>query len=83
MRTKEILMYVLGGLIVLGFLSILGLFIFEAVPEGNSTLLTAATGVLFAAFNNVVNYFYGSSLGSARKTELMSGTNDKENGKPA
>lgn len=73
-------MYALGGLIAFAFFGLLGLLIFKAVPETNKDLLTTAMGVLFGAFTGVVGYFYGSSLGSARKTEIMGG-NDKEAGK--
>ncbi len=72
-------MYALGGLIAFAFFALLGLLIFKAVPETNKDLLTTAMGVLFGAFTGVVGYFFGSSLGSARKTELMTGgQNDGE-----
>jgi len=47
------------------------LFIFE-VPTNNKEAIYLALGSLFSAFAGVVGYFYGSSSGSARKTELLS-----------
>ena len=71
MRTKDLLMYILGGLIVLGFFGLLGLLIFNPAPVDNKDLLNITIGSLIAAFATVVGYFYGSSKGSADKNELL------------
>jgi len=49
------------------------LLIFNESPLGNRDLLNILLGALMASFGNVVNYFYGSSAGSAAKTEIMAG----------
>jgi hypothetical protein len=73
MKINEIFMYALGALIVIGFFTVLvGLLQFE-VPDGNKDALYLALGSLFSAFAGVVGYFYGSSAGSKRKTDLMAG----------
>jgi hypothetical protein len=71
MKTKDLLMYVLGGLIVVGFFGLLGLLIFNPAPIDNKDLLNITIGSLIAAFATVVNYFYGSSKGSADKNEML------------
>ena len=71
MKTKDLFMYVLGGLIVLAFFALLALLVFNGIPEQNESLLNIAIGSLLAAFATVVGYFYGSSKSSAEKTEIM------------
>jgi hypothetical protein len=73
MKISEIFMYALGALIVIGFFTVLvGLLQFE-IPARNESALYLALGTLFSAFAGVVGYFYGSSAGSKRKTDLMAG----------
>jgi len=61
-------MYVLGGLIVLGFFATLIYLIYVGTFESTIQLVI---GALISAFSGVVGYFYGSSKGSADKTELL------------
>ena len=68
---KDAAMYVLGAFIVLGFFGLLGLLIYNGVPEQNTDLLNIGIGSLLAAFATVVGYFYGSSKGSSDKNELI------------
>ena len=77
MRTKNLMMYVLGGLITIGFFGLLWLLIYISIPEQNKDLLNIAIGSLLAAFATVVGYFYGSSKGSADKTELLRKSGDE------
>jgi hypothetical protein len=65
---KEIFMYVLGGLIVIGFFLMLYFLVKENIYESTINL---AIGALIAAFGTIVGYFYGSSKGSADKNELL------------
>lgn len=69
--TKEYYMYVLGGLITLGIFSIIAFLVFKPIPEANNELLYMLLGILAAKFSDVVSYFFGSSKGSADKTELL------------
>ena len=71
MNDKRVAIIVLGALIVLGFFALLALLIFKGIPEGNSELLYLAVGALITGFATVVGYFYGSSAGSAEKTEML------------
>ena len=71
MKTKELLMYILGGLVVFGFFGLLALLVFNPAPIDNQDLLNITIGSLIAAFATVVNYFYGSSKGSSDKNEMF------------
>ena len=72
MKTRQIYMYILGGLIVIGFFALLYILVFQGVPGANKELLNIVVGALIGSFTTVVGYFYGSSMGSKDKTELMS-----------
>jgi len=71
MKTKDVIMYVLGGLITLCFFFVLYLLIFHPMPQENKDVLYLAIGALIGFEGAVVNYFYGSSAGSATKTEML------------
>lgn len=68
MKAKEIFMYVLGALITVGFFATLFYLIYSGTFVETINLVV---GTLITAFGTVVGYFYGSSKGSADKTELM------------
>ena len=65
---KELFMYILGGLVVIGFFVTLWFLVREGVYESTINL---AIGALIGAFATVVGYFYGSSKGSSDKNELL------------
>ena len=71
MKARNVFMYILGALIVAGIFTIIGLLIFRPMPPDNADLLNLTIGALLAAFGGVVNYFYGSSKGSADKNDLL------------
>ena len=62
---------VLGLGIVIGFFTVLSLMVFGAFPSGAETEFSIMLGALATMTAAVVNYFFGSSAGSAKKTELM------------
>lgn len=70
---KEIYMYVLGGIIVAGFLTLLAILVFVGVPETNQRLLDITVGALIGMAIAVVQYFFGSSKGSSDKTKIIAG----------
>ena len=76
-KTREIAMYILGGLIVAGFFILLYILLFQQVPEDNKDILQIAVGALIGAFTGVVGYFYGSSAGSKDKTEMIGKQNNE------
>lgn len=77
-NTREILMYVLGAFIVGGFFALLYVLLFTVIPEQNKSILDIVIGALISAFTSIVSYFYGSSVGSRDKSEML---NNKNNNK--
>ena len=75
MKYKEIFQYILGALIVLGFFALLILLILSAVPTENKDLLNLVVGTLIGSFSGIVSYFYGSSLASSKKDQLLNEKN--------
>ena len=71
MKRNMVAMYVLGALITVGFFVLLGLLLFYQIPDNNNDVLYLAIGSLISAFSMVVGYFYGSSAGSAHKTDII------------
>ena len=64
--------HVMLGILICGmFMAItVGLFLYEP-PEKAREPLLILVGSLSAAFGAVVNYWFGSSSGSAHKSELL------------
>ena len=81
MKTRDLMMYILGGLITVCFFVVLSLLIFVELPQGNKDLLNIILGALIGFESNVVTYFYGSSAGSAKKDETIAAQNKELNGK--
>jgi len=70
-HVKEILQYVFAALIVICFFGILALLLYKKIPAENTETINLALGALLAAFGAVVQYFFGSSAGSQRKTDII------------
>lgn len=71
MKAKNIFQYVLGALIVIGFFILMVVLVYTSVPDTNKDLLNLVVGALIGSFATVVGYFYGSSLGSSDKNEML------------
>ena len=56
---------------ITGFISLLWIMCFRDVPTTSHDILMASTGTLGTAFVAIVSYYFGSSAGSAKKTEIM------------
>jgi hypothetical protein len=79
MKGKDLFQYVLGGLLVVGFFSLLILLVLRVVPAENKDLLNIVVGALIGSFTSVVGYFFGSSAGSAAKEKTISDIATKTN----
>lgn len=67
--TPKVLAYVL----VSGFFVVLGIMIFHGTPkDGGAEALLVLLGALSTAFASIIAYYYGSSAGSAAKTDTLS-----------
>jgi hypothetical protein len=71
MKAKSIFQYLLGALIVAGFFVLMVVLVYKTVPGDNKDLLNLVVGALIGSFATVVGYFYGSSLGSSEKNEML------------
>jgi hypothetical protein len=67
----DINLYVLAWVMIIGFFVLMGLLIFRPLPEDSSGVVMMLFGSLAAAFGAVIQYFFGSSAGSAAKTTML------------
>ncbi len=70
---RDITPAVLGVAIIAGFFGVLCLMFFHAVPQGHETEFSILLGALTTMAVAVVNFFFGSSVDSREKTQLMAG----------
>lgn len=75
MKPQKIAMYILGALIAVCFFGLTGILIFKGVPEQNSDVFYLIVGAIIGYMASVVQYFFGSSAGSAEKTDMMNKNN--------
>jgi NH3-dependent NAD+ synthetase len=68
---------ILAFLVTLGFFGVLAFMLFRSVPSAAHDALLLLLGSLSTAWTAVVTYYYGSSAGSDRKTELLANGNQK------
>jgi len=78
-QAKEIFQYALATLIVLCFFAFLVLLIYKPILTPNSETLNIAAGALMSAFGMIIGYFFGSSVGSQRKTDIIAEQNENDN----
>lgn len=57
--------------VTIGFFAILGFMLAHALPDGAKDPLLIMLGALQSAWVGVITYYFGSSSGSDRKTELL------------
>jgi hypothetical protein len=69
--TRSWLPGTLALVVTLGFFGLLSLCAFRTVPVGSEKILDVMTGSLGTAWIMIVTYYFGSSAGSDRKTELL------------
>ena len=65
---------VLGAFVILGFFTVLGFMVAKKLPTGAETEFSIMLGALATMTAAVVNYFFGSSVGSREKTRLIAFT---------
>ncbi|MBP1771451.1 MAG: uncharacterized protein H6P99_614 [Holophagaceae bacterium] len=71
-KTQDWTPKALGLAITLGFFGLLYFLLRHEPPTGSRDILNIMLGSLGSAWIGVVTYYFGSSAGSARKTELLS-----------
>jgi hypothetical protein len=63
---------ILAGAITVGFFVILAYIVGHGINEKGGDAMLVLLGALGAAFTGVINYYFGSSSGSAQKNEIIS-----------
>jgi len=64
-------LYFLAWTLICGFFGLLGVLIFVHVPQDSSGVIYMLFGALSMGFGSVVQYFFGSSAGSAQKSSTI------------
>jgi hypothetical protein len=64
---------IIGALVVIGFFGSFAMLLYkpDVFTEVNKDALMLMIGALVAAFSGLMGFFFGSSAGSARKTDLL------------
>lgn len=70
-QTKSQLPGTLALLVTIGFFGLLALSAFHTIPASSEKILDVMTGSLGTAWIMIITYYFGSSAGSDRKTELL------------
>jgi len=63
--TKEVYMYVLGGIVVVGLLAVIAYKLYAGLDA------QLETGALISGFTIIIGFFFGSSKSSNDKTKIM------------
>jgi len=58
-------------MVTLGFFGVLAYMLFRSIPASGRDSMLLMLGSLSTAWTSVVAYYFGSSAGSDRKTELL------------
>jgi hypothetical protein len=70
--------HVTGAVILAMFSVVIYALAFKVIPEGNREIFVHTLGIVEGAVITIVTYYYGSSSGSKRKTELLEEELDKK-----
>jgi cation transport ATPase len=70
-QTKSWVPPVLAIAVTIGFFGLLALMVFRPIPPSSEKILDIMTGTLGTAFVAMFMFYFGSSAGSERKTELL------------
>ncbi|GAG35145.1 unnamed protein product, partial [marine sediment metagenome] len=68
---QQIFQYILAALIAVGLYWVTYMLILKETPPENKDALLIVLGVMAAGFTSVIQYFFGSSKGSADKNDII------------
>jgi len=69
--SRDQFMYLLAGLVVVGFTILCVVLMRWPLPEGSGNAVMMLFGALSTGFGTVLNFFFGSSKSSSDKTRLL------------
>lgn len=75
--TRSLVPPLLAAAVTVGFFAILGGMMFGKMSVADNTALTMMLGSLGTAWTGIIAYYFGSSAGSAQKTEILNRTGAK------
>ena len=70
-QTKSSIPGILAISVTIGFFGLLALTAFHSMPPDSAKIIDIMTGSLGTAWIMIIGYYFGSSSGSDRKTELL------------
>lgn len=62
----------------IGFFSMLGLIVLRPLPNESKDIINVMLGSVATAWGTIVMYHFGSSAGSAKKTDMMNAADEKK-----
>ena len=72
MSVKDLIPSLLAAGVTVGFFLLLWFLVHHTIPESNQRIFDIMLGSLGTAWLSIIAYYFGSSAGSAEKTEIMS-----------
>lgn len=75
---KQAFFYLVGVVFLIGFFTIAGLLTVTVVPDQNKEMVGGIVETLKNGSLIILGYWYGSSKGSADKTDLMNGKSQSQ-----
>jgi hypothetical protein len=71
MKGKEVYMYVLAGVFIVGYFALIGFILIKVIPPENKDIALILFGTLTAGVSAILSYFFGSSKSSADKNDML------------
>lgn len=68
---KDVTPKLLALVVTLGFFGVLAFMLMQSVPPSSRDVLNIMLGSLGTAWISIISYYFGSTNGSSRKTELL------------
>lgn len=77
LSNERLVPFLLAFSTTVGLLGVMAILSFHEVPEGSREVIFVLVGSLGAGWTGIVGYYYGSSSGSAKKSEIMAKSTEK------